>query len=182
MMSDKVVGDNGLMMKPTKGEVVEKLMLGLIPDEEVKMLIKYQLQRRTDWIYSHNFEQRFALLHNFVESLKEKSVVTETKDFNGDAHDFPISFAKLISGEHSNSVGLTLRINQPHWMMLKKQCWIYIAREHKLKMVIKFWTSVVDMELLPFMLLASIPNAMLLGLLDTTSLKNSSKSNAKIKT
>ncbi|KAK9093542.1 hypothetical protein Syun_028453 [Stephania yunnanensis] len=65
---DKVVGDKGLMMKPiTKSEVVEKVMLGLIPDEEVKMLIKDQLQRRTDWIYSHNFEQRFALLHNFVE-------------------------------------------------------------------------------------------------------------------
>ncbi|KAK9093553.1 hypothetical protein Syun_028464 [Stephania yunnanensis] len=62
------------------------------------MLIKDQLQRRTDWIYSHNFEQRFALLHNFVESLKEKSVVTETKDFNGDAYDLPISFVKLILG------------------------------------------------------------------------------------
>ncbi|KAK9093546.1 hypothetical protein Syun_028457 [Stephania yunnanensis] len=50
-----VVGDKGLMMKPTKGEVVEKLMLGLIPDGEAKMLIKDELQRRTDWIYSHNF-------------------------------------------------------------------------------------------------------------------------------
>ncbi|KAK9093548.1 hypothetical protein Syun_028459 [Stephania yunnanensis] len=58
----------GLMMKPiTKSEVVEKVMLRLIPDEEVKMLIKEELQRRTEWIYSHNFEQRFALLHNFVE-------------------------------------------------------------------------------------------------------------------
>ncbi|KAK9093543.1 hypothetical protein Syun_028454 [Stephania yunnanensis] len=98
-MSDKVVGDKGLMMKPiTKSEVVEKVMLRLIPDEEVKMLIKEELQRRTEWIYSHNFEQRFALLHNFVESLKEKSVVTETKDFNGDAYDFPICFMKLTLG------------------------------------------------------------------------------------
>ncbi|KAK9086073.1 hypothetical protein Sjap_026484 [Stephania japonica] len=98
MMSDKIGGGETLM-KPTKAdEVVEKLMLGLIPDEEVKMLIKDQLQRRTDWIYSHSFEQRFAQLHNIVEFLRGKSAVTETKDYNGDEHDIPIGFAKLTLG------------------------------------------------------------------------------------
>ncbi|KAK9085990.1 hypothetical protein Sjap_026401 [Stephania japonica] len=84
-------------MKPTtKAELLEKLMLGLLPDEEVKRLIRDQLEGRIQWIYNHTCEQRFAQLHNFVQSLRQTSL--ETEDFNTDIYDIPIEFVKLIHG------------------------------------------------------------------------------------
>ncbi|KAK9130322.1 hypothetical protein Sjap_010809 [Stephania japonica] len=86
-------------MKPQKAELLKKLEVGLILDEELKCLIRAQLERRVLWINSHNCEQRYAHLHNHVQSLRPTSVEMETNEVNPDAYDdVPIEFSKLIHG------------------------------------------------------------------------------------
>ncbi|KAK9088317.1 hypothetical protein Scep_027399 [Stephania cephalantha] len=98
-MSHEVAGcGEANLMKPTnKAELMEKLMMGLIPDEEVKRLIRDQLESRVQWIYNHNCEQRFDQLHNLVQSLRQTNL--ETEDFHTDAYDLPIEVVKLIHGK-----------------------------------------------------------------------------------
>ncbi|KAK9093446.1 hypothetical protein Syun_028357 [Stephania yunnanensis] len=97
-MSHEVAGcgEANLMKATNKAELMEKLNMGLIPDKEVKRLIRDQLESRIQWIYNHNCEQRFHQLHNLVQSLQQTSL--ETKDFNTDVYDLPIEFVKLIHG------------------------------------------------------------------------------------
>ncbi|KAK9093451.1 hypothetical protein Syun_028362 [Stephania yunnanensis] len=98
-MSHEVAGcgEANLMKATNKAELMEKLNMGLIPDKEVKRLIRDQLESRIQWIYNHNCEQRFHQLHNLVQSLRHTSL--ETEDFNTNVYDIPIEFVKLIHGK-----------------------------------------------------------------------------------
>ncbi|KAK9101450.1 hypothetical protein Scep_024880 [Stephania cephalantha] len=79
-------------------EVMRKLGLGLIPDEELRSLISVQVERRLRWGYKPTFEQQLAQLVQFAHSLKQMPISLEAEVLESQVYEIPNSFMKLLHG------------------------------------------------------------------------------------
>ncbi|KAK9131175.1 hypothetical protein Sjap_011662 [Stephania japonica] len=79
-------------------ELLRKLGLGLIPDEELRSLIRVQVERRLQWGYKPTFEQQFAQLVQFAHSLKQRAISLEAEVLESQVYEIPNSFMKLLHG------------------------------------------------------------------------------------
>ncbi|KAK9163871.1 hypothetical protein Syun_004773 [Stephania yunnanensis] len=96
-------GDHGDLVeqkKDTEEEVVElmkKLELGHVPDDEIRRLIKVQLDRRIRLGYQRTYEQQTADVLNFAHSLRGmRNIATEVDTLDAKLYEVPTPFLKLI--------------------------------------------------------------------------------------
>ncbi|KAK9097351.1 hypothetical protein Sjap_022848 [Stephania japonica] len=91
--------------KMDKEEVVvlmKKLELGQVPDDEIRRLIKVQLDRRIRLGYQRTYEQQTADVLNFVHSVRGmRNIATEVEELNAKMYEVPIPFLKLVYGSKS---------------------------------------------------------------------------------
>lgn len=68
-------GDNRDLVEPKNdkkeevAELLRKLELGRVPDDEIKRLIKAELDRRIRWGYKPTYEQQTADVVNFAHCM-----------------------------------------------------------------------------------------------------------------
>ncbi|KAK9081597.1 hypothetical protein Syun_031685 [Stephania yunnanensis] len=87
--------------KDKKEEVVEllrRLELGEVSDDQIRRLIKVELDRRIQWGYKSTYEQQTADVVNFAHSLRKLSIATDVDTLDSEMYEVPISFLKIMSG------------------------------------------------------------------------------------
>ncbi|KAK9131281.1 hypothetical protein Sjap_011768 [Stephania japonica] len=86
--------------KEDVGELMKSLELGRVPDDEIRRLIRIQLDKRLRWGYSRSFEQQTADVVNFAHSLRKMRISTEmaTETLDAQMYEVPVSFLKLMFG------------------------------------------------------------------------------------
>ncbi|KAK9081560.1 hypothetical protein Syun_030884 [Stephania yunnanensis] len=87
--------------KDKKEEVVEllrRLELGEVSDDQIRRLIKVELDRRIQWGYKSTYEQQTADVVNFAHSLRKLSIATEVDTLDSEMYEVPISFLKIMFG------------------------------------------------------------------------------------
>ncbi|KAK9101445.1 hypothetical protein Scep_024875 [Stephania cephalantha] len=87
--------------KDKKEEVVEllrRLELGEVSDDQIRRLIKVELDRRIQWGYKPTYEQQTADVVNFAHSLRKLSIATEVDTLDSEMYEVPISFLKIMFG------------------------------------------------------------------------------------
>ncbi|KAK9163858.1 hypothetical protein Syun_004760 [Stephania yunnanensis] len=88
--------------KDTEEEVVElmkKLELGQVPDDEIRRLIKVQLDRRIRLGYQRTYERQTADVLNFAHSLRGmRNIATEVDTLDAKMYEVPTPFLKLMYG------------------------------------------------------------------------------------
>eukprot|EP00268_Persea_americana_P004836 TRINITY_DN1156_c3_g1_i4.p1 TRINITY_DN1156_c3_g1~~TRINITY_DN1156_c3_g1_i4.p1 ORF type:complete len:360 (+),score=68.93 TRINITY_DN1156_c3_g1_i4:267-1346(+) len=85
-----------------KAEVVELLKRfeeGLVPDEEIRRLMRIHLGKRLQWGYKPTYQQQLQQNLNLVHSLRQMGIATESAELDSQLYEVPISFLKLIHGK-----------------------------------------------------------------------------------
>ncbi|KAK9131276.1 hypothetical protein Sjap_011763 [Stephania japonica] len=95
--------DHGLVerkndKKEELGELIKRLELGQVPDDEIRRLIRVELDERLRWGYSRSFEQQTADVVAFTHSLREMRIAEEVGTLDEKMYEAPNSFTKLMHG------------------------------------------------------------------------------------
>nr|Q5C9L6.1 RecName: Full=(S)-coclaurine N-methyltransferase; Short=TfCNMT [Thalictrum flavum subsp. glaucum]AAU20766.1 (S)-coclaurine N-methyltransferase [Thalictrum flavum subsp. glaucum]ANY58203.1 CNMT [synthetic construct] len=93
----------GKQVAPKKAIIVEllkKLELGLVPDDEIKKLIRIQLGRRLQWGCKSTYEEQIAQLVNLTHSLRQMKIATEVETLDDQMYEVPIDFLKIMNGSN----------------------------------------------------------------------------------
>ncbi|KAJ8649897.1 hypothetical protein MRB53_002920 [Persea americana] len=85
--------------KAKVAELLKRLEEGLVPDEEIRRLMRIQLERRLQWGYKPTYQQQLQQNLNLVHSLKQMGIATESAELDSQLYEVPISFLKLIHGK-----------------------------------------------------------------------------------
>nr|WIL17153.1 (RS)-norlaudansoline N-methyltransferase [Aristolochia debilis] len=83
----------------TKQELLKRLEKGSIPDEEIRRLMRVELQRRLQWGYKPTYEQQTHQVVQFAKSLRKLSIATETDTLDSQMYEVPISFLQIMFGK-----------------------------------------------------------------------------------
>ncbi|XP_058085027.1 (S)-coclaurine N-methyltransferase-like isoform X1 [Magnolia sinica] len=80
-------------------ELLKRLEEGRVSDEELRRLIRIQLERRLKWGYKPTYEQQLAQVLDLAKSLRHMNIGTETDTLDSQMYEVPISFLKLMFGK-----------------------------------------------------------------------------------
>ncbi|PIA64708.1 hypothetical protein AQUCO_00100282v1 [Aquilegia coerulea] len=80
-------------------ELLERLDGGLVPDDELKELVKIQLEKRLQWGYKPTYEEQVDFHLEFINSLKKLDISGDMEMINDESYDIPISFLNLVFGK-----------------------------------------------------------------------------------
>ncbi|PIA64715.1 hypothetical protein AQUCO_00100287v1 [Aquilegia coerulea] len=80
-------------------ELLERLDGGLVPDDELKELVKIQLEKRLQWGYKPTYEEQVDFHLEFINSLKKLDISGDMEMINDESYDIPISFLNLMFGK-----------------------------------------------------------------------------------
>ncbi|KAK9137429.1 hypothetical protein Sjap_008023 [Stephania japonica] len=82
-----------------KAQLWEKLELGLVPDEEIKLIMRRVVEKRHQWINKLSCQQQQAETLKLVQSLRQTDVATERITYNPDHYEIPLTFMKIMHGQ-----------------------------------------------------------------------------------
>ncbi|KAK9111422.1 hypothetical protein Scep_018941 [Stephania cephalantha] len=97
-MADKVDHVEEALDRNSKAKLWEKLELGLVPDEEIKVIMRSVVEKRHQWINKLSCQQQQAQILKLVHSLRQTDVVTEST-YNPDHYEIAFSFMKIMHGK-----------------------------------------------------------------------------------
>ncbi|OVA04486.1 Mycolic acid cyclopropane synthase [Macleaya cordata] len=80
------------------GDLLKRLESGLVSDEELRRLIRFELERRLKWGYKSTHEQQLADLLNLAHSIKQMKIATEMDALNSTMYEVPIPFLQIQLG------------------------------------------------------------------------------------
>eukprot|EP00268_Persea_americana_P004833 TRINITY_DN1156_c3_g1_i1.p1 TRINITY_DN1156_c3_g1~~TRINITY_DN1156_c3_g1_i1.p1 ORF type:complete len:360 (+),score=66.28 TRINITY_DN1156_c3_g1_i1:267-1346(+) len=80
-------------------ELLKRLEEGLVPDEEIRRLMRIHLGKRLQWGYKPTYQQQLQQNLNLVHSLRQMGIATESAELDSQLYEVPISFLKLIHGK-----------------------------------------------------------------------------------
>ncbi|KAF5197163.1 (S)-coclaurine N-methyltransferase, partial [Thalictrum thalictroides] len=81
-----------------KQELLKKLELGLIPDDEIIKLIRIELARRLQWGSKSTYEEQIAHLLNLTHSLRHMNIAMEVDTVDSQLYELPIDYLKIVNG------------------------------------------------------------------------------------
>ncbi|KAF5194892.1 (S)-coclaurine N-methyltransferase [Thalictrum thalictroides] len=81
-----------------KQELLKKLELGLVPDDEIIKLIRIELEKRLQWGYKSTYEEQIAQLLNLTHSLRHMNIAMEVDSLDSQIYEVPIDFLKIMNG------------------------------------------------------------------------------------
>nr|ACO90253.1 putative N-methyltransferase [Thalictrum flavum] len=81
-----------------KQELFKKLELGLIPNDEVKKLMRIQLARRLQWGYKSTYEEQIAQVLDLTHSLRHMNIAMEVDTLDSNMYEVPLDFLKIMNG------------------------------------------------------------------------------------
>ncbi|KAK9131284.1 hypothetical protein Sjap_011771 [Stephania japonica] len=84
--------------KEEVAELLKRLELGQVPDDEIRRLIRLQLDKRIRWGYKPTYEQQLDNVLNFAQSLRKMKIATAMDSLDSEMYELPISFSKLMFG------------------------------------------------------------------------------------
>nr|AJD20224.1 coclaurine N-methyltransferase [Sinopodophyllum hexandrum] len=87
-----------MQAKTNKAELLRKLELGVVPDHEIKQLIRHELDRRLRWGYKSTHQQQLAQLVDFAHSLRRMNIADEVDTLDSNIYEVPISFLRIMNG------------------------------------------------------------------------------------
>ncbi|KAI3956977.1 hypothetical protein MKX01_001011 [Papaver californicum] len=77
----------------------KNMELGLIPDEEIRRLMKIEIEKRIEWGSKPTQQQQLAQLLDFTKSLRGMKMATEVHTLSdSDIYETPNSFTRIIHG------------------------------------------------------------------------------------
>ncbi|PIA42969.1 hypothetical protein AQUCO_02000431v1 [Aquilegia coerulea] len=79
-------------------ELLKKLELGLVPYDEIKKLIRIELQRRLQWGYKSSHEEQIDQVMKLAHSLRHMNIATEVDTLDSQMYEVPIDFLKIMNG------------------------------------------------------------------------------------
>nr|ANY58196.1 putative N-methyltransferase [synthetic construct] len=80
-------------------EILERLDKGLIPDEELRELVKIQWGRRLKWGYKSTHVQQLEFNLDFVKSLKQMDMSGKMEVINSESYELPVAFLRAMFGK-----------------------------------------------------------------------------------
>ncbi|KAI3862748.1 hypothetical protein MKW92_043791 [Papaver armeniacum] len=81
-----------------KNDLWTNMELGLIPDEEVRRLMKIEIEKRIEWGTKPTQQQQLAQLLDFTKSLRGMKMATELEKLDSKLYETPHSFNQILSG------------------------------------------------------------------------------------
>lgn len=81
-----------------KNDLWTNMELGLIPDEEVRRLMKIEIEKRIEWGTKPTQQQQLAQLLDFTKSLRGMKMATELDKLDSKLYETPHSFNQILSG------------------------------------------------------------------------------------
>ncbi|KAF5176163.1 (S)-coclaurine N-methyltransferase [Thalictrum thalictroides] len=100
MVSVELEGKQVVAKKTFIVELLKKLELGLVPDDEIKRLIRIEMARRLQWGYKSTYEEQIAKVLNLAHSLRHMSIATEVETLDSQLYEVPIDFLKITNGNN----------------------------------------------------------------------------------
>nr|5KN4_A Chain A, Pavine N-methyltransferase [Thalictrum flavum subsp. glaucum]5KN4_B Chain B, Pavine N-methyltransferase [Thalictrum flavum subsp. glaucum]5KOC_A Chain A, Pavine N-methyltransferase [Thalictrum flavum subsp. glaucum]5KOC_B Chain B, Pavine N-methyltransferase [Thalictrum flavum subsp. glaucum]5KOK_A Chain A, Pavine N-methyltransferase [Thalictrum flavum subsp. glaucum]5KOK_B Chain B, Pavine N-methyltransferase [Thalictrum flavum subsp. glaucum]5KPG_A Chain A, Pavine N-methyltransfer len=89
--------------KQTKKEAVANLIKriehGEVSDEEIRGMMKIQVQKRLKWGYKPTHEQQLAQLVTFAQSLKGMEMAEEVDTLDAELYEIPLPFLHIMCGK-----------------------------------------------------------------------------------
>ncbi|KAF5195126.1 Coclaurine n-methyltransferase [Thalictrum thalictroides] len=98
------------MSVESKQGLLKKFELGLIPDDEIKKLIRIELARRLQWGYKSTYEEQIAHLLNLTHSLRHMNIAMEVDTLDSHMYEVPIDFQKFMHGSTLKGRYNTMRV------------------------------------------------------------------------
>ncbi|OVA04488.1 Mycolic acid cyclopropane synthase [Macleaya cordata] len=117
-------------LNPKKEAVVDlwkRMELELVPDEEIRKLMKIVLEKRINWDSKPSHHQQLAQTLDFTKSLRSMKMATEIETLDAKVYETPSSFQQIMCGESiKESSGLftdeTISVEEAHIKMLDLYC------------------------------------------------------------
>ncbi|OVA08389.1 Mycolic acid cyclopropane synthase [Macleaya cordata] len=81
-----------------KEELLKSMELGFVPDEEIRKLIRIELEKRLKWGYKPTHQQQLSQLLNLVHSLRKMKIATEMESLDSKLYEAPFSFLRIKLG------------------------------------------------------------------------------------
>ncbi|KAI3919445.1 hypothetical protein MKW98_030156 [Papaver atlanticum] len=91
--------------KVLAGETLGRLLKGEIKVEELKKLVKIQLDKRLQWGYKSSHQEQLSFNFNFIKSLKKMDMSGEIGTINKETYELPTEFLEAALGKSMKSSG-----------------------------------------------------------------------------
>ncbi|XP_068635167.1 (S)-coclaurine N-methyltransferase-like [Aristolochia californica] len=84
---------------PVKLELLKRLEEGSVPDDELRRLMRIEIERRLQWCQKPTYEEQAAEIITLVKALRKLGIATESDSLNSEMYEVPISFLKTMFGK-----------------------------------------------------------------------------------
>nr|C3SBU4.1 RecName: Full=Probable (S)-tetrahydroprotoberberine N-methyltransferase 2; Short=PbTNMT2 [Papaver bracteatum]ACO90236.1 putative N-methyltransferase [Papaver bracteatum]ANY58199.1 TNMT2 [synthetic construct] len=85
--------------KESAEETLGRLLRGEINDEELKKLIKYQLEKRLQWGYKSSHQEQLSFNLDFINSLKKMGMSGQVEAFTNEVYELPTECFEAAYGK-----------------------------------------------------------------------------------
>ncbi|KAG9451885.1 hypothetical protein H6P81_004789 [Aristolochia fimbriata] len=81
-----------------KQELLKRLEKGAVPDDEIRRLMRIELDRRLKWGYRPTYEQQTQQVVQFAKSLRKFGIATEINTLDSQMYEVPLPFLQIMFG------------------------------------------------------------------------------------